>query len=323
MVTSISIIDPFIGPLSNLQGPTILGTNRNDTLLGGANADHISAGKGNDFLSSYAGNDTLDGGDGLDWLFGGDGNDLLMGGASNDYLNGGAGNDILDGGTGSDQMYGNAGDDTYYIDNPNDLPVEFSNNGYDTLLTSVDFSISNFNTEKVQLIEGSAAKVFRGQRNDELIIGNSNDNLIRASWGSDTLIGGAGNDTIQGEWGNDTLTGGTGRDRFVVGYDAAFGIVDMGMDTITDFNPNEDTLSLSNRTFSKLRNTAIDFATVNSDLQAAASSALLVYNQTNGKLSYNENGSQDGFGRGGDFAVLSSSLSGLSNSNFIVGPILY
>ena len=62
---------------------------------------------------------------------------------------------------------------------------------------------------------------------------------ITGTGGNDTLTGTAGNDTINGLGGDDTLSGGSGADVFV--FQAAGG---NGLDTITDFDPAEDTIQI-------------------------------------------------------------------------------
>ena len=62
---------------------------------------------------------------------------------------------------------------------------------------------------------------------------------ITGTSGNDTLTGTAGDDTINGLGGNDTLSGGSGADVFV--FQAAGG---NGLDTITDFDPAEDTIQI-------------------------------------------------------------------------------
>ena len=56
----------------------------------------------------------------------------------------------------------------------------------------------------------------------------------------DTLDGGAGDDSLYGGGGDDLLTGGHGRDVFYFNDHS-------GIDTVTDFNPNEDRIGLSPR----------------------------------------------------------------------------
>jgi Ca2+-binding RTX toxin-like protein len=61
------------------------------------------------------------------------------------------------------------------------------------------------------------------------------ENII-GSTGADFIVGGIGNDTIYGGLGNDTITGGTGNDAIFIDANTT--------DTITDFNPSSDTLTI-------------------------------------------------------------------------------
>jgi hypothetical protein len=72
-----------------------------------------------------------------------------------------------------------------------------------------------------------------GGLGDDHIIGNAENN---------TLLGLDGNDAIEGYLGADTLTGGRGSDVFV--YSKSGDSPDLGRDTITDFRPAEDLISL-------------------------------------------------------------------------------
>jgi large repetitive protein len=56
--------------------------------------------------------------------------------------------------------------------------------------------------------------------------------------GNDTLIGGKGEDVLIGGSGNDILVGGTEKDMF------GFGSINEGVDTIKDFNVNQDVIDL-------------------------------------------------------------------------------
>ena len=170
-------------------------------MTGTADSEIMRGLAGNDTLVGAAGDDLLDGGDGADTLRGDDGNDVLLGGGDADTMYGGNGNDLLDGGTGADRMYGNAGDDVYWVDNTGDMVNELANEGSDTVMASVDFTLGA-NVENLTLV-GSAN--LRGT-------GSSADNVLRGNTGNNVLDGGSGNDTLYGDAGNDTLTGGSGSD---------------------------------------------------------------------------------------------------------------
>ena len=139
--------------------------------------------------------------------------------------------------------------------------------------------------------------------------GGGNDRL----WGgnnADTLTGMAGNDNLDGGAGSDVAIGGAGSDRFTFKTNRRFRQSDLGVDTIVDFNGEEDSIVLDRTTFRNLdiingnRLAAGDFAVVNSDNAAALSDASIVYNQSNGGLFYNSDGNDAGFGVGDRFATL-------------------
>lgn len=152
-------------------------------------------------------------------------NNVLMGNAYANTLSGGAGNDTLDGGQGSDTLYGGTGNDTYLIDSIDDVIIENTNEGVDTVYSKVNYALSN-NLE-ILILNGGA---IYGTGNDlnNTIIGNNFANILSS---------GAGNDTLDGGWGNDTLYGGTGDDTY---------LVDSTSDVINEnFNEGIDTVSAS------------------------------------------------------------------------------
>ena len=115
----------------------------------------------------------------------------LYGLAGNDSLIGNAGNDLLDGGTGADQMAGGTDDDTYLVDNAGDVVTEAVNAGNDTVLASVDYTLTA-NVEN--LILNGAALVGTGNAQGNAITGNAGNNFIDGGAGVDTLTGGVGDD---------------------------------------------------------------------------------------------------------------------------------
>ncbi|NEP38958.1 MAG: calcium-binding protein, partial [Okeania sp. SIO2H7] len=60
-----------------------------------------------------------------------------------------------------------------------------------------------------------------------------------------------------------------------------------------------------------------EFATVESNGDAASSEAIIVYNSSNGALFYNANGSDSGFGDGSQFATLTGTPN-VSAENFVI-----
>jgi Ca2+-binding RTX toxin-like protein len=192
---------------------TITVTDTNTSFIhAGAGDDRITGNDGADLLYGDAGNDTINGGKGADQLLGGLGNDKLYGGDGNDQLFGDEGNDLLDGGNGNDQLFGGAGNDTLLGGAGNDWLED-------------------------------------GDGNDTLDGGAGND-VLQGGAGNDILKGGADNDILVGGVGQDTLTGGAGRDGFI--FEAEDSIADADsktIDTITDFNVNEDTIAFNHLGF--------------------------------------------------------------------------
>lgn len=167
-------------------------------------------------------------------------NNLIVGTLGKDALVGLAGNDTLDGGTGADGLIGGLGNDVYVIDDANDTVLELANQGTDTVLSSVNFQLSN-NVEHLTLM-GSAIS---GKGNDlaNVMLGNTSSNLLDAGGGNDSLFGDLGTDTLYGGNGNDTLDGGanddlmyggTGNDTYYVNTsnDKAYDVIGGGTDMV-------------------------------------------------------------------------------------------
>ncbi|MFM6663384.1 MAG: Calx-beta domain-containing protein [Microcystis panniformis] len=240
---------------------------------------------------------------------------------------GNAGNNVLTGNSANNTLAGLAGNDTYVFTANSPLGLdtisETTTGGIDTL----DFSGTN-NPIRLNLgsitnqtvvtgnltLKLSAVDVienaFGGSGNDR-ITGNSLSNTLNGGAGNDTLSGGAGNDILTGNQGDDLLVGGVDNDGFNYLTGRAFMASDIGLDTLTDFTPNADKLSLSKTTFSALTSTvgngfsqATNFAIVEDDALVETSTAFIVYSSNSGSLFYNENGSAIGLGTGAEFAVL-------------------
>jgi len=167
-------------------------------------------------LRGNAGANTLAGREGDDRILAGAGDDLLAGGAGDDLLDGGAGDDLLDGGTGADRMSGGTGDDTYRVDEAGDVVIERPGEGRDEVRASVSLALAA-NVEDLILL-GSAALEGRGNRLDNVIVGNDGANVLHGLDGSDELAGGAGADWLDGGRGADRMRGGTGDDSYRVDH---------------------------------------------------------------------------------------------------------
>jgi Ca2+-binding RTX toxin-like protein len=134
--------------------------------------------------------------------------ELLAGGAGNDTLEGNGGDDALVGGPGDDSMAGGTGDDMYAVDSALDVVTESTNEGEDTVLSSVSYAIAS-NLEKLTLL-GTESINGTGNSLDNVVTGNAAANLLSGGVGNDMLMGGGGADTLDGGPGLDTSSGAGG-----------------------------------------------------------------------------------------------------------------
>ncbi len=164
--------------------------------------------------------------------------------------------------------------------------------------------------------------------------GNVRDNIIQSNDVANFIDGDDGDDTIEGAAGNDILYGGVGNDSFLyrdLDLHFSFDRRNFGIDKIEDFDETEDTILLDQNLFLNengffISNISSELKIVNNINQAMNSNAVIVYNQNNGVLYYNANGSAPGFAsnsRGdGAFIILDSAPS-ITNANFdLVDPLV-
>lgn len=221
----------------NALSNVLSGNGAANTLDGGAGADILLGGKGNDLYivdsqadtileNAAEGTDTVQSSvsyilaDNVEHLKltgtaeAGMGNDLankLTGNAVSNKLWGGAGNDTLDGAEGADILFGGLGNDKYWVDSSDDLVVESTGEGTDTVYASVSHGLAD-NTENL------------------VLTGNANINAV----------GNAGNNRLEGNAGNNVLFGGLGNDTYMFGHGS-------GQDIIVNFDagkPSGDTVLL-------------------------------------------------------------------------------
>lgn len=117
----------------------------------------------------------------------------IEGNSGSNVLRGVNGNDTLYGGGGVDSLYGGVDDDTYILDNDTTLIKEMANEGNDTVLSSISYTLTN-NVENLTLT-GNENLNATGNTLDNVINGNSADNILEGKKGNDTISGGEGNDT--------------------------------------------------------------------------------------------------------------------------------
>lgn len=216
--------------------------------------------------------------------------DTLLNITGNSLANTLTGNDaaniVHDGGVGAgDIMLGGLGDDSYIVNNSGDQIVEVLGEGTDQVNSSVDFTLAahveNLLLTGVAEIGGT---------------GNDLNNTLTGNIKANQLSGGDGNDILIGKAGNDFLTGGAGADIFW--FDTKTNVTS-NVDTIADFVGGEDRLYFSKAVLAALGNlgqlSANDSRfTANSTGLATTLNQRLVYNNVDGHLYYDSNGSAQG-----------------------------
>ena len=169
--------------------------------------------------------------------------------------------------------------------------------------TNASLNATTSNVTEIHAL-GIQSLILSGSTGNEAIIGNAATNTLLGGAGNDYLTGAGGHDRVVGEAGNDklvcgpgvdTLTGGAGHDTFVFSGPPG---TSANRDVITDFSHVDDTFQLENAFFTKLG--ALSGAHMLAPAYFRAGPAALdgndylVYNQTNGALYYDSNGSVAG-----------------------------
>ena len=145
---------------------------------------------------------------------------MIVGNGVSNVLIGNGGFDVLDGRAGTDKMYGGLGDDDYFVDHADDLAIEVTGEGTDTVFATVNYVLragTSIEILRTSNTAGTAAINLTGNEFGQTIIGNAGINVINGGSGNDTLYGQAGGDKLYGGIGNDTLDGGTSADRMFGG----------------------------------------------------------------------------------------------------------
>ena len=154
------------------------------------------------------------------------GNDTITGTVANQFLYGYAGNDSLISGGVATTMSGGTGNDTYTVDDVSDVVTEAENEGIDTVLSSISYTLGA-NVENLTLT-GTAHLTGTGNELKNTIIGNSGNNAIDGGGDIDILKGGKGNDTYT----LDIVQSGSGASATAVLQDTVTELLNEGNDTV-------------------------------------------------------------------------------------------
>lgn len=211
--------------VGNGAANTLIGEGGNDTLNGGSGGDTLLGGTGHDTyvvnaltdvvtelpdegvdtvrssvtlaLAANVENLTLTGTGGIDAT----GNEL------GNVLTGNGGNNELDGGAGADTMMGALGSDRYFVDNVADLVIELTGEGADTVNASISYALG-VELENLTLT-GSDNLRATGNALNNVLKGNTGDNVFDGGLGVDSMVGSTGNDTYYVDDLGDVTTEGT------------------------------------------------------------------------------------------------------------------
>lgn len=245
----------------------LVGTSREDDIYGGAGNDTMMGGTGNDgYFVTEAGDVVVEAiGAGMDsvaayvdYALPDNVESLVIygsaltatGNAMSNAIKGNANDNVIDGGLGMDTMRGLEGNDTYHVDNALDQVVEVANQGVDTVVSTVNYTLPAY--VEALLLSGGATQgtgnaldntLTGGTAAAETLSGLDGNDLLIGNAGKDALLGGTGDDVLRGMAGADLLTGGDGADVFV--FTATGDSTTGQVDTITDFTSGIDRIDLS------------------------------------------------------------------------------
>ena len=215
---NLTLLDGASSGEGNGLANVITGNAAANTLTGGAGDDVLDGGQGVDRLVGNQGNDTYvvdnaadvvveAAGEGFDtvvstladYTIGAAIEALTLGGqaangegnAGDNILTGNRFANVLNGDLGADTMIGGQDSDSYYVDNAGDKVVEQYLEGFDSVLASVNYTLSDY---VEQLTLTGSASVAYGNSGQNVLNGNALNNVLDGLGGSDTMIGGQGDD---------------------------------------------------------------------------------------------------------------------------------
>lgn len=220
------------------NGLTIDGLNGSDHVIGGSGADNLGGQAGDDILEGNGGNDRIDGGPDDDVELGGDGLDTFLQGASPN------GADEILGGNGADRIdYGRrTGSVRISLDSGGSDDGE---SGEGDQVNGCRDAIGGAGADVI--VGNSETNILTGGAGADLMFGGENHDELRGGPGDDLMQGDAGRNELRGEDGNDSLRGNqTSDERFFGGNgdDFIFDLED-GIAELVDCGPGDDNVELN------------------------------------------------------------------------------
>lgn len=184
----------------------------------------------------------------------------IIGGSAADSLTGNALDNTIDGGGGIDRMTGLGGSDTYIVDNSADKVIEANVVGYDTVRSSVSFSV----------------------------VGQYIEALVLTGHGTTTATGNSQANDLTGNDASNVLVGGSGADSFI--FNQVLNEL-TNVDTITDFNAAADTIKLDHTIFTGIASPgALSAAAFSTTPALADFDDRILYDSATGNLFYDQDG---------------------------------
>ena len=180
------------------------------------------------------------------------------------------------------------------------------------LVSGTGYTIVTTAAQTATIINDDNTRNQQGTNGNSVLLGKNYSDYLTGGTGNDILNGAGNSDYLTGAAGNDTLTGGSGGDTFF------FANANLGIDTITDFTPNEDTIFISASGFGSGLIAGNPLTQTQFILGSSATSASqrFIYNSTNGALSFDGDG--NGLGTAKQIATLSVGLA-LTCEDIFVG----
>jgi Ca2+-binding RTX toxin-like protein len=116
---------------------------------------------------------------------------VLWGEAGADSLDGGEGDDTLYGGEGADSMAGGSGNDLYFYIDSQDLVIEVSGGGQDTITTSANL-IMPADVEVLVIADSVSGLTLIGGPTEGMMVGNGLSQNFQGGAGDGVILAGGG-----------------------------------------------------------------------------------------------------------------------------------